>query len=739
MKPRFALIAISSALNAFTTAGAADITWLGSPGSLWSNTANWNGGAVPTSADNVFFSSTPSATSQIEIPSGATANGLTVSGASPSFHYGLNTGDLTLSDRLWVDGQDARLDIDGAAAVSAPSVTIGVSAGAAKNVLNVASSLSVAGTLNVGYDGTLNQLGVTGGTVTASDVWVGGLATSSFNTVTLDSTANLTASSQFIVGYGGNNNDVIINAGTLTTVQSTIGYESGSDTNTVDLSNGAQWTNSGAMTVGQGGSDNWIVVSNATTSLNMSGAHDVVIGAGADSSFNAIIVEDGGSFTMQQALVVGSAGDDNLFYVDTGATATSTRARIGLLNGSDGNAAVIDGPGSTWTVNGTIRVGVEGDFNSLEIQNGGLTTVTGGSSVTVGYGANGDNNALYVHGAGSELSFTGSGGQLRLSTSTGIGNRAVIADGGTVSVDAVTMGVGGILQIGNNNAAGTLKSTATITGNGGGVVYFNHTTDGYTFANSMTGPLSLVHDEAGRTILSSANTYTGTTTVFAGELQVTGSTAPESEVNVEASGTLSGSGMIGGNTTIGDGGTISPGNSPGTLTIGANVTWLSGGDYNWQIVNSIGTAGTDWDLLDINGNLDLSALSSANPFDINLWSLTSTGPDVSGNLTSFDATQDYTWTIATADGGITSFSANKFNINVSAANGTGGFTNNLGTKGFSVERSGNNLNLVFSSISVVPEPGSLLATAGLLASGLLLRRRGKGSALNAVIPARSTV
>jgi hypothetical protein len=84
------------------------------------------------------------------------------------------------------------------------------------------------------------------------------------------------------------------------------------------------------------------------------------------------------------------------------------------------------------------------------------------------------------------------------------------------------------------------------------------------------------------------------------------------------------------------------GNSPGTLNINGGIDWLGGGNYNWQIVGLTGTAGTvsTWDLNSATGILDLTAFTTRSEFNINLWSLSSTSPDVSGNLTGFNNTQN---------------------------------------------------------------------------------------------------
>ena len=149
--------------------------------------------------------------------------------------------------------------------------------------------------------------------------------------------------------------------------------------------------------------------------------------------------------------------------------------------------------------------------------------------------------------------------------------------------------------------------------------------------------------------------------------------------------------------------------------IAGNVAWNGGGNYNWQIAGVTGTAGSvsTWDLVSATGVLDLTALTTSSKFNINLWSLSSTSPsDVSGALTGFDNTQNYTWKIATAAGGITNFSSSYFNFNTGATNGTGGFANALNGGSFSLAQSGNDLNLVFTSASApIPEPGTWAAMA----------------------------
>ena len=131
-----------------------------------------------------------------------------------------------------------------------------------------------------------------------------------------------------------------------------------------------------------------------------------------------------------------------------------------------------------------------------------------------------------------------------------------------------------------------------------------------------------------------------------------------------------------GATTIADNATISPGNSPGTLSLTNGLTWNAGGNYNWQIYDANGTAGASngWDLLAVSGgDWDITGLNSGNPFEINLWSLSSISPDVNGSAINFDNTQNYTWEILTYTSLNGAFNENLFAINAGANNGTSGF------------------------------------------------------------------
>jgi fibronectin-binding autotransporter adhesin len=101
---------------------------------------------------------------------------------------------------------------------------------------------------------------------------------------------------------------------------------------------------------------------------------------------------------------------------------------------------------------------------------------------------------------------------------------------------------------------------------------------------------NLVLNGPGITILTGTSTYTGTTTVDAGMLEVNGAITSSSSVTVNSGGTLSGDGTVDPPAvTINAGGTLAPGvpGVPGTsLTIAGNLVLQSGALYLVQLNSS---------------------------------------------------------------------------------------------------------------------------------------------------------
>jgi hypothetical protein len=166
--------------------------------------------------------------------------------------------------------------------------------------------------------------------------------------------------------------------------------------------------------------------------------------------------------------------------------------------------------------------------------------------------------------------------------------------------------------------------------------------------------------------------------------------------------------------TVGSGIILSPGDSPGTLTFTSGLTYAPGGEYDWQIQSIAGTPGqpTTWDLVSVTGPLNITATSTTgNQFTIKVLSLNPQGSP--GWVNGFNSGDPYSWTIASATGGISGFDPASFAIDAS------GFQNLLGGGALTLTVDSNDLMLNFTP---VPEP----STYAMMAAGLVVlfwRRR----------------
>lgn len=473
------------------------------------------------------------------------------------------------------------------------------------------------------------------------------------------------------------------------------------------------------------------------------------VGTAAEAAFGSITATSGARFLMDLGAnatlsdsvrsVNGPNMSGNLGFVftDIGISNNTTYTLISSVNGNGGTLSIGD---MSFTSNntqlgGTFSVNNAGPFSVA------FTTRLGGVEWNSGNGSWGD-GALWEGGfapaSGSAVVFTGSSnatvdtganrytgqilfapgaGSYNLSNNTiqtygGIVNNSgvlqTVSSGielaGSVPVDAAS---GDLLLGGPISFGETTGRTLTFTGN------HNTTVSGaISTANGTVG--NLVKSGNGTLILSGNSTFAGTTQINAGTLLVNGSLGANSTVTVGSGGTLGGDGSVGGAVAVH--GTLSPGNSPGNLATGSQ-SWFDDGDYNWQVYDVDGVAGTAYDTITITGQLDLTNLTTGN-FSINLWTLSAIAPDVNGDALDFNPANSYSWTIVSTTLGITGFSAADFTVHHAANNGAAGFSNAFdGT--FAVAVSGNNLLLTYTPI---PEPSSLLLVAFGIGAFALRRR-----------------
>lgn len=181
-----------------------------------------------------------------------------------------------------------------------------------------------------------------------------------------------------------------------------------------------------------------------------------------------------------------------------------------------------------------------------------------------------------------------------------------VANGGAIRNVSGSNSMAGVITIGG--VAGTLNTARINADTGsqltltGGIVTASKLDVLFGGAGNVTvdtaaisGAGNLTKDGAGRLELKAANTYTGLTTVSAGELKVNGSIAASTAgvtnpFYVAAGATVSGTGTI--NAQAYFDGTLAPGNSPGTITYTSDVVWSGSSTWNFELS---GTAAGQYD------------------------------------------------------------------------------------------------------------------------------------------------
>ena len=481
-------------------------------------------------------------------------------------------GSLTGTSKILIGNSSSGNTMSVLGSVSTGNLTLSEHVGSDDNTLTVGggsnpASLTVGNLINVGFGGEGNLLEILGnGTVTAASTWIGGYGDNN----TLEVTGGvLNSTSDVVVGYFADDNDLNITAGGNATVGSvTVGLDAASSNNTILVSGtGSALNTAGLIYLGESGSSNSLVIKNGGKVVSQNA--DAVIGFNAGSNGNALSINGSGSqFTNNGTLYVGKGGSENTLAIDNGGSLITRNGRIGHDATSSNNTATISGTGSTWTNTGTLRVGSAGSNNTLAVTSGANVTVAG--NTFIGHGAASANNLLSVEGAGSTfkggnltVGLDGSssnltvsnGGNVSLAGALAIGynaassnntatvsgagsvlsaqniqigggadNKLVVSDSGTVSAANIYFnGANATLQIGNGGAAGNLALTGSILTLGdaaGRAVLFNHTDPAYQFASAMSGDLAVSQIGTGKTILTANNTYSGTTTVKNGTLEV---------------------------------------------------------------------------------------------------------------------------------------------------------------------------------------------------------------------------
>jgi autotransporter-associated beta strand protein len=218
------------------------------------------------------------------------------------------------------------------------------------------------------------------------------------------------------------------------------------------------------------------------------------------------------------------------------------------------------------------------EFNSFSTAANATITTNSGGTTTFFDNSTGGNAQFITNGTGF----------VDFGESLGPNGDGRITAGSIAGSGFYYIGGGNTLVVGSNNLSTTVS----------GVIADS--------CGCSPGSGSLEKVGTGTLTLSGTNTYTGTTTVFGGVLDIEGSIASSSLTTVNAGGALGGAGTVG-NTLIAPGGIFVPGNGPpgSSMTVAGNLAFQSGALY---LVTLNSTAST---FANVTGNATLAGTVGA--------------------------------------------------------------------------------------------------------------------------------
>ncbi len=564
--------------------GVTGVTRIGQNSSSTGQLTITGSGSTWTASGNV--STGYEGTGTLNIQDGATANlsgELLVGDKAGSIGTAtVDAATMTASAILVGSAGTGTMTLSGGSTVTADDLIVGNSAGSngTATLTGSGTSMSLSLELNVGLEGTGTLNVNNGGTILVTDGVRLGDQTTGAGTVNIDgASSKITSSANTWIGDEGTGTVALTNgADFYADLVTYIGYAStGTGTLTLDGS-GTYWESGGDFFVGVSGSGNVSV----TNGAEIVGDY-VSFGKEPGSSATIIVDGAGSSWANTGDLYVAERGTADL-TISNGATVSNAVAYIGYDNDTVGTV-IVDGAGSMWTNSSNVYVGEDGT-GTLTISNGGTVSIGGLATLVLG-------NAS--------------------------------ASSGTLNIGAASGDPA--------KGAGTLDAAFVQFGTGTGLIVFNHTNTDYEFDAAISGA-GQVAVYSGETVLTAANTYTGSTAVYGGLLTVNGSIT--STVYLSG-GSIGGSGSVG-NVAVQSGGSVAPGNSVGTLNA-TTVIFGTGSAYDVELNDGGFVAGTNNDLINVSGTVTIGGGA------VNV--LPENGTDNGATYTAG------TYTIITAAGGVT--------------------------------------------------------------------------------------
>ncbi len=450
--------------------------------------------------------------------------------------------------------------------------------GAGTNTLN-------ADTINIGGNttrsgGSLEFAGSSGSvTIRASD----GVGAADVNMVNGNINTGIANQTDFLLA--GHMADVLIGFMTMAAKSANSGTTTANftfDQGTLDITSLRMTRNTGAYA---GTATSNVTLGGGSTTI---GTLEMAVNtSSAASTANATFNVTGGTVTIG----TGSGTAINMANAGTGRTST---ANINLTGGTVDVTGNVIRTGGAGTENTTVTL------NGATLDMNGFSIGTSAAAITFAAQSGTLENLAELNGGTTPLTKTTAGTLIMQGNNTYTGGTNIN---------------GGVLQV---NSSGALGTTGTISFGGGTLQYTTNNTTDYssrfstaasqaysidtngqsvTFASDLSSSGgTLTKLGTGTLVLTAANTYSGSTTVSGGTLQVgdgtSGSLAGTGSVGISSGATLSGSGSIAGAVTVNAGGFLAPGvgnvatsNETLTLSHSGGLTVADGGQVTISITN----------------------------------------------------------------------------------------------------------------------------------------------------------
>ncbi|MGB8356059.1 MAG: autotransporter-associated beta strand repeat-containing protein, partial [Chthoniobacteraceae bacterium] len=484
-------------------------------------------------------------------------------------HYnGNDTGTVIITNNAYVE---------------APSFWVAVGTSSTGTLIINSGTLMVNGSLYIGSDGA-GILNMTGGTL---DSIGGSIGSSQGSSGTATISGGVWNDSNYIAVGGGGTGVLNIQGGSV--IETDVVYIASGTTGTVNVSSGT--LSADYFRIGNSGTGTLNVTGGLVTGTDPN-APTIFGVTGPGSSLGVGVANvSSGTFSVAGAAYYGYNGSGTLNV--TGGYVSDDTATLGgyYTDTNDTGAGTATVSSGTWNTANQLFVGYSGS-GTLNLTGGHISDL---QAFIGGYYGNG------TTGVGT-VTVSGGTWDTSLNVVVGVtGSGTLNISGGVVTVDSgvgtITLGDRAGSQGTLNFSGGTLDVADVTSGSGTAIVNFTTLAGGTsTFAPDITGAVAVNQTGAGQTIITGVNTYTGPTTITAGELTVNGSITSAATVTT---GTLNGSGttsnvtvnnggVLGGTlhsgvVTVTAGGKVTAGDAPGTNTM-TSLTLTGSATYMEQIV-----------------------------------------------------------------------------------------------------------------------------------------------------------